>query len=257
MLTLAEVRKAAPAAFATHPASFVSEKYRFISTAQILEPLLADGWGVSSASQRRVNREGRNPAFTRHLIRLRHQDVKPVVGGVLPEVLIINSHDRQCRMKIMAGLFRLVCSNGLVIGLETGGGSVVHTGNSMKVRMAIDDALEKAESSHKIVNKMINRILKPTEMKKFARSAYSLAYDNEEPRFDVSKLLEPLREEDKSDDLWTVYNRVQEHLVKGGISYGSPGQRLQSTRALTHIGRSTDLNEGLWNLATKSLGKAA
>lgn len=54
----------------------------------------------------------------KHMVRLRHGRQ----GSVLPEaneIILINSHDGASSYQMLAGVFRFVCCNGLVVGQIT------------------------------------------------------------------------------------------------------------------------------------------
>jgi hypothetical protein len=66
-------------------------------------------------------------------------------------------------------------------------------------------------------------------------------------------LLKARRTEDEGADLWTVMNRVQENLIRGGVSDArrDRGGRLRSVRSLKGIDSKVSLNKGLWGLAER------
>lgn len=249
VLTLDDIRVKAPSVFAKMPSPKVSDRYTFVSTADILDDLMGRGWSITEAVQRRVNKNGRDASFTRHMLRLRHNDTKPFPGQVFPEVVITNSHDRQCRFQILAGLFRMICSNGLIIGYDGlhAGGKMTHIGDSAKFQQLIGHALETAQDSVGLVTAMQRKRLDDKGRLKFARAAMKLAFEDTD-RFDPKLLLEARREEDGEKDVWTVFNVVQENLIQGGLKYQA-GERGATTRSITHIGRNLDINTGLWDLA--------
>lgn len=67
------------------------------------------------------------------------------------------------------------------------------------------------------------------------------------------KLLAPRRYGDAATDLWTTFNVVQEHLVKGGDAYLAPserrGMRRNRTRPLGGLAEGRRINKALWTLA--------
>jgi hypothetical protein len=69
------------------------------------------------------------------------------------------------------------------------------------------------------------------------------------PPITESQLLAVRRFEDRRDDLWTTFNRVQENLTKGGLHGRSRSGRAMSTRAVTGIDQNVKLNRALWVLA--------
>lgn len=50
-------------------------------------------------------------------------------------------------------------------------------------------------------------------------------------------------------DLWSVFNRTQENLTKGGLSARAANGRRQTTRPVQGIDQSVRLNRALWLLA--------
>lgn len=51
-----------------------------------------------------------------------------------------------------------------------------------------------------------------------ANAALKYRFGEDHQPVTVLQLLTPRRREDYNDDLWTVYQRVQENLIKGGLS---------------------------------------
>lgn len=59
------------------------------------------------------------------------------------------------------------------------------------------------------------------------------------------------REEDRPNDLWTTYQRVQENLTKGGLWGRTAKGKSQRTRPVTGIDGDIKLNRALWEMAEK------
>jgi len=63
------------------------------------------------------------------------------------------------------------------------------------------------------------------------------------------------RNEDRGNDLWKTFNRIQEGVIKGGQKYTLPpakGQRRErrmEVRPVQGIDQNTALNRALWRLA--------
>ena len=106
-----------PSAFAKTQSQRVSNKYTFISTATVLDDMKKLGWNPYQASQRK-SRKSQDAMFTKHMIRLRNGEVENI-GDSIPEVILTNSHDGRNAFTLHAGLFRMVCENGLVIADTT------------------------------------------------------------------------------------------------------------------------------------------
>ena len=57
--------------------------------------------------------------------------------------------------------------------------------------------------------------------------------------------------EDKKDDLWTVYQRLQENLIKGGLSDRNTKGKRARTRSVNGIDGDIKLNKALWVMTEK------
>lgn len=241
-----------PALFATTPHPKMSERYTFLSTADVIEPLLQEGYICTRVAQRATRHGHRDPRFTRHVVTLRRVKDKPVVGDVYPTVQMCNSHDGQCRYQLFGGIERLVCLNGMTVStLEFKGLSLFHRGDLKAMLDQIKDGVFKAASALKIVEKLAALKLTAARQKTFAQKAAELVWDTVD--FDTGILLGSRREGDNGDDAWRVYNRIQENLIRGGVEIQhTTGQaRGATTRGITNIRRDLDVNLGLWQLASK------
>jgi hypothetical protein len=250
-LTREELRKF-PALFAKGAHPKMSDRYTFLSTAYVIEPLIKDGYAVTHVTQRATRFGHRDPNFTRHLVRLRRLKDKPIVGDVFPEVHLENSHDGQSRHRLFGGLLRLACLNGMAFSTVAFKGiALIHRGNLEEMLKQIREAVTQAGSASQFVEKMAAKKLAPAAQLRFAQKAAEVVFDNVD--FDTKTLLVPRREQDKGADLWTIYNVVQENLVRGGIQIQhTTGQgRSATTRGITHIRRELDTNLALWQLAMK------
>jgi hypothetical protein len=106
-----------------------------------------------------------------------------------------------------------------------------------------------------LIDRFRNRRLDDNEALIFARNALLLRYDSlEQSPIDARTLLTLRRAEDQGSDLWTTFNRVQENLVRGGLSDGRRNRlgRLRTLRALSGIDSKIGLNKGLWSLAEQT-----
>jgi hypothetical protein len=113
---------------------------------------------------------------------------------------------------------------------------------------------ERFESLAGQVERMEARRLSRDEQIRFAEQALALRFPNvAESGMQPSQLLSVRRPEDLGEDLWTVLNRVQEHVLRGGLSRRSAAGRLTRTRRITSITRDVQLNGALWDLATEML----
>ena len=234
-----------PSIYATGPSAKVSEKYGFIPTSVIVHALERSGFVPVKASAARSSLE--RAAFAKHLIRFRHREhMNTQVGDWLPEVVLVNSHDGSSSYQIMAGVYKLVCSNGLVVGNSFVEARVRHTKNAPDE--IVDASFRVIESLPGIadgIESMRAITLESDEREAFAAAALTLRYPDEAP-IRPTQLLSTRRNADTSSDLWTTFNVLQENLLQGG-------QRRAESRRRTHrissVSEDVRLNRSLWTLA--------
>src|SRR5262249_16002955 len=130
-----------------------------------------------------------------------------------------NSHDGTSGYQLRVGIFRVVCTNGLIVSLGAFPGYCVsHRGNIVdEVIAAALDLSERFGGLAAQVEGMEQRRLESQEQVRFAEQAISLRYPNvASSGLEPSALLNCRRTEDVGDDLWSTLNRVQENLLRGG-----------------------------------------
>ena len=245
-----QIHRVAPSIFAEAPHESRSQRYAYIPTATVLTELRKEGFQPFMVTQTRTRHEDRRD-YTKHMIRLRHAS-QINARGEANEIILLNSHDGTSSYQMLAGMFRFVCSNGLVCGDTVADVRVPHKGDvagqviegAYQVLHGFDRALESRESMQAIT-------LDEGEAEVFARAALSLKYDdpNKPAPITESQILMPRRFDDRRPDLWSVFNRTQENLTKGGLSGRSANGRRQQTRPVQGIDSDIRLNRALWLLA--------
>ena len=254
-LSLEAVRSRAPAVFATAAADRLSAKYAFIPTAQVLSGLMSAGFLPVEARQASSRRA--NPLHARHVIRLRRRyETVSLKDRSIPEVVLLNSHSGESSYLMRMGIYRAVCTNGLIVSRAAFPGYCVsHRGNVLdEVIAGALKVAERFESLAVQVERMEQRRLLKDEQLAFAERALALRFpDPAQSGMEPLQLLACRRPEDVGDDLWRVYNRCQEHLFRGGLSRRSATGRLTRTRGISSIRRDVQLNGQLWDLAAQVL----
>ena len=119
-MTKDQLKEACPLAFAQAPTNpDVSKKYLFVNTETIVDDLDKLGWKPVQAAQRKGR--GNNTIFSKHMVAFQNPDIK-IKGkdgdDSFPRIIMTNSHDGMQAFKFSVGIFRLVCSNGLVVADE-------------------------------------------------------------------------------------------------------------------------------------------
>jgi Domain of unknown function (DUF932) len=232
----------------------MSLKYTFIPTERVLAGLMSAGFVPVEARQTRAR--SASPLHARHIVRLRRRFETVQLRGSVPEVVFLNSHDGTSAYQLRMGIFRVVCTNGLIVSHGVFPAYCVsHRGNV--VDEVVGGALKLSEEFEHLaaeVERMEQRHLLKDEQVRFAEQALALRFpDPAQAGMQPSQLLICRRVEDTGDDLWTVLNRIQEGLLRGGLNRWTAGGRLTRTRGITSIAADVRLNSQLWDLAADVL----
>jgi len=245
-----QIRAVVPSIFAIDKHDSRSDRYTYIPTIDVLNGLRHEGFQPFMVCQTRVRDEGKRE-HTKHMIRLRHAG--DISSAEANEIILLNSHDGSSSYQMLSGLFRFVCQNGMVCGETLGDVRVPHKGNIVQnVINGAFDVLDGFDLIREQKEGMQALTLNRDEQTAFAHAALSLRYDPTDdtpPPITETQLLTPRRFEDRSDDLWTVFNKLQENLTRGGLHGRSRSGRAMSTRAVTGIDQNVKLNRALWVLA--------
>lgn len=253
-LTEVQLRETVPSVFATQAAADRSARYGFASTWELIQAFAATGWRPVDAFQT-WNWDADRRDYARHVVRFGYDWSRLSLDDCLVELVLVNSHDGSTAYQLYAGLFRIVCSNGLICPL----GDLIETIRARHDRGPIDEALRRSRQLveavprlTEVVHRLQDRGLSPVEQQSFAAAALALRYGDdwaEAAPVGPEQLLAPRRAEDLGDDLWTVFNRVQENLLRGGLRGRAQDGRIFFTRRIRAVTPTLRLNRGLWQLA--------
>ncbi|KSQ24943.1 DUF945 domain-containing protein [Pseudomonas aeruginosa] len=244
-----QIRAVAPSIFAETPHESRSERYSYIPTAAVLAELRSEGFLPFMVCQTRVRREDRRE-YTKHMLRLRH--ASQINGTEANEVILLNSHDGTSSYQMLGGMFRFVCSNGLVCGDAVADVRIHHKGNvAEQVIEGAYEVLKGFEQVQEARDSMRIITLDAREQDVLARSALALKYDAPDRVTPITEaqVLAPRRFDDCGSDIWSTFNRIQENLIKGGLNGRNAQGRRQRTRAVQGIDQNVRLNRALWMLA--------
>ena len=180
--SLNELKEIAPSIFTAKPSSDVSDKYSHIPTDRLIKDMEVLGWGVVDAKEVKARK---NVGYQKHLVVFRNPDV--VINGqnddtVFPQILLTNSHDGKNAFTFTAGLFRMVCENGLVISTnEFEKVSIRHMGYDFdELQKQINDMVEKLPLTVESMNKMIDTKLSQESIIEFAKDMLAVRFPEEE-----------------------------------------------------------------------------
>jgi len=253
IITLDELKTALPQAFVSNPSARVSKRYSFIPTSQILTDLDSLGWKIRSITNPRYKSAGKQ-LHGKHLVRLFHPDIQINAEGDVNkvEIALYNSSDGTSKFRMEVGIFRRVCSNGLVIKSQDFGSiNIRHSGYSFEsLKQGIDEMVAGLPNVVTKINTFSARQLNETEMQELAQKAYGLRNTGRQATAEeIKAILTPRREADAPNNLWTVFNRVQEAVLTGGNLLIDRRGRMRSAKPIRNLDKGLKLNQELWSLA--------
>ena len=257
-----DLRRAAPAIFAEAPHASRSARYAYIPTTDVLAGLRAEGFQPVRAIQGKCRTEGKEE-FTKHMIRFRHPDfgMQAKLGGVAPEVVLINSHDGTTAYRLLAGVFRSICTNSMIV-MEDGAADIHVPHKGDVVHDVIDASFSVIGHSRLTLDRAeewAGITLEHEECLALADAARTLRFgdaDGEvETPIEAKHLLRARRTEDRGNNLWLTHNVVQENVIKGGLhAWGRDANnraRRVTTREVKNIDGDVKLNRALWLLTER------
>lgn len=266
-MTKDQLKEVCPLAFAEAPTNpDVSGKYLFVNTETIVDDLDKLGWKPVQAAQRKSR--GKSTIFSKHMVAFQNPDI--MIKGKdgddsFPRIIMTNSHDGMQAFKFSVGIFRLVCSNGLVVADEQFSDfKIKHKGYSFEeLRGVVNEAVADLPNKVEVLNDMKQRILTKEEKSKLALDAMLIRagivpgsekakkfnYDDET----IEDILDPKRDEDKGDSLWAVFNVVQEKITQGDFHAALTGAKVRKVRAIRSFEKDIKVNKELFKLASTLL----
>jgi len=262
-LTSDQIRHYAPSVFATEAHESRSDRFAPIPTMAVLNELKREGFVVVSAQQSRAKDETKKN-FTKHMLRLRHvSDLENTGRDRMKdshgEIILKNANDGSSTYQLMAGIYRLVCSNGM-IGWSPlfDKVNVRHSGNLKKIADNVIEGtyrvLDETQNLLSVRDSWSNIQLSQDDQMALAESAHVVRFGDSEGKTDTPitprHLLVTRRVADKGDDLWSTFNRIQENAMKGGLTaYNNNTRRMSTTREVKNIDNDVKINRALWQLA--------
>ena len=254
-LSKENMKSLAPSIFAEKPSSEVSKHYTHIPTTKVIDDMEMLGWKPIEAKEVKA-RKNSTRGFQKHLIVFRNDDV--VINGedgdtVFPQILLTNSHDGKNAFQFQAGLFRLVCSDGLVIAdAQFEGAKMRHMGYTFEdLQEKIKEMVEKLPLTVESMNKMKAQEMEEEQIIQFAKDALNTRFKEDELnriQIDLKELVNPVRKEDAGSDLWSVFNVVQEKIIEGDFEYRAGG-KVRKAREIKNFKQDMKINKELFEVA--------
>ena len=213
----------------------IKQSEHYIQSLDAVDILQKDGWLIHGVNE---EKNKRSKKIKSNFIQLQHPDfnVKHNNGKTeaLASLTISNSCDGKSPLNLSLGSFRLVCSNGLIAFDKVAESRIKHTEvNYSNLPQILAQMNNKASKLMKEIVDMKHRKLSPEDIKKFAYTAAKLRFNEDD--INLNDILSIQRIEDEGDDLWTVFNRIQENL----------------TGNVTNMKEDIKLNQQLFTLANE------
>jgi len=262
--SLEELQEIAPSIFTKTGSDKTSSKYTHIPTDRVIKDLELLGWGVVDAKEVSARKD---KGFQKHLVVFRNPDVSinkkdtdndgnVFEDIVFPQILVTNSHDGKNSFKFQAGLYRMVCENGLVIAdQQFEDYTIRHMGYDFEtLQGVIKDMISNLDLTVESMNKMRKIELDENQQFEFAKQLLDIRVegtDNMYKEDQIGDILVPQRKEDFGNDLWSVFNRVQENIVEGNFKYYNAktlGTERQA-RPIKNFKQDMDVNKKLFSAA--------
>jgi hypothetical protein len=259
IIPVERLQEMVPSAFSDKKKRGLSKHYHMMPTSRVIDDLAKQDWFPIQANQ--VNARDERDGYQKHMIRFGHISeiegrANLGVGDCYINMVLMNSHDGLCSFRFMLGLFRLVCSNGMVVSNGTFGAiSVRHNQYTFnEVKKVVGSIMDKTPQLGTTVKEMQQIMLTPDQQMQFAMQGFKLRFggDADGNLIRMEDLLRVHRTADQKDDVWSVFNRVQENVMKGGFTTMRQvdGRNVQRhARAVKAIAANTTINQGLWEYA--------
>lgn len=266
-LTNSELAAVVPSLFATEAHESRSDRFVPIPTVNVLDGLRAADFEPVFAQQARTRVAGKE-LFTRHMLRMRHKSLTNAAGRAF-EIILTNANDGTSAYKMVAGIFRFVCLNGLFTGDAFAPVHVRHSGATAidQVRDGALNILQLAPQALAMVDEMKGTHVTRDDANAYARAAHLLRFqdkytEDENGNLTVDDWATPIapvdllrarRTADKHATAWHLFNIVQENALRGGqrgLIRGTNGRlRNAKVQPVKAIDGSAKLNANLWDLA--------
>lgn len=257
----AALKKEFPAVFSHRRSTNVSDEYQMYRSDKVIELMEAEGLKLVEIAQERVGWSTRRQPHTQiHTMRFHSKAETRAsfgVGDSVPEIIVMNSHDGRAVFRAMAGIFRLVCCNGMVVAdQEFGTVKRRHYGEANafeKVRDIIADMPRVLETVSSRVQDWSAVDMDPAAQIALARLCMR---ERAAPEWLLpEQVLEARRPAELVDsnghrDLWTTFNVLQEGLTNSTINRLAGGEgRSRSVRPINAAWGNVNLNQRLWATA--------
>ena len=232
------------------------------------------GYFVKSIHSGRARNEDRK-AHQNVITTFQKETALTEVGDVFPRITLKQSHLYGADQAFF-GIFRLWCKNGAAMRLSGSQSQRVrHTGDAKsQFEAAIAELVAQTDLVADLVKSMSSRDVTPTQVAEFTREVARIRLGESDSISNIQyqDLMRVHRSADAGQDAFTVFNVVQENIMRYGLRYVSSSLNEQGqtmTRNMTarplgtaringltqdvETSRTVDTNVSIWDAAQKIL----
>jgi hypothetical protein len=267
VLTTAQILDNCPAAFTKTKNPELSGRYGFVDTAAAISILNDHRWNPVRAVQK-PSRLSENIPFQEHMISFAPAQLDDRENQ--PNIILYNSHNGKSALKLFVGVYRCLCSNGIIAGDSLFESKMRHSATTANgFSNLIQSQSDNVPMLMDKIDGMQNHILDHDQIVDFAYDAVNLRWDmlqdtppdNRNGSYadqfrTVKQALRVRRHGDGGNDKYTVFNRLQESLIRGGVEIESytkrnPNGATRKAKPLASLAETVRVNRELWNLADR------
>jgi hypothetical protein len=228
-----------------------SNKFGFISSSNLVQTLEGKGLKLADVVESKIRKDKeKRLGYQKHVMRF-NTGISNAHGNL--QLLAINSHEGSSALTFRLGFFRLVCSNGLIVGSDLIPQiKVRHSASGLlKLDNAIEEAMEYQTAAKQSMEKMLDTKVSAETLEALSREALKLRL-GEKYSDKLVPLFEAKRWEDERQDLFSVFNVIQENVIRTGFyALNKETNVATKVRAIRGVESNVVLNNALFNAAMK------
>jgi len=259
-LSTERIQQLAPAAFSTTKADRLTDRYVSLNTSDIITVMQDYGYAPVQAAQKRSRKN--NPAHSGHMVAFaKTWDIDFGTADIRPEIILYNSHDGTGSVRLYAGCFRFICDNGLIAG-DGFQSRIYHS----KALSGFEEMLKNTVATLPTMMERLERlrgvILDPHQSVIMAKRGIETRWDMLEQQTNgvyatpqtIADVLKISRYQDNYMDAFTVFNRIQEGVIRGNafvksLSDKHPNGVTRKARPVSSVRENIRINSELWDIA--------
>ena len=263
-LSAERIQQLAPAVYTDEKGPARSARYAHINTSQAIDILADHGYQVTQAAQVR-GRTAEANKYGQHLVALSNPDLPELPDG-RPEIILYNSGDGKSAVRMFAGFYRFICSNGIVAGngFEVKAAHYQTTANRFEEMITeaaqrLPDMLTRIEQLRDVRLDYMQELALSRQAAGIRWKEWTSTPDDELAKGTYAtgstawNLLKVNRTEDLEPNAWVTFNRIQEGLIRGGaevlsVTNKTPAGKIRKAKAVRSVASSLKINRDLWNM---------